>query len=77
MLTCVSPKDEDVTGLSVFSRRDGTIRHFYSGELSGFLADPGEDSRGAPDLDPLWQTLDYTPEGRGTHWYPKLNCRRS
>jgi len=35
-----------VTGLSVFSRRDGTIRHFYSGELSGFLADP-EKTRGA------------------------------
>ena len=29
--------------------------------------------RGAPDLAPLWNVLDTTPEGRGTDWYPKLN----
>jgi hypothetical protein len=27
---------------------------------------------GAPDLMPLWTSLDATPEGRGTNWYPKL-----
>lgn len=21
---------------------------------------------------PLWNILDYTPEGRGEHWYPKV-----
>jgi predicted dithiol-disulfide oxidoreductase (DUF899 family) len=35
-------------------------------------ADPGQDPRGAPDLDPLWTMSDTTPEGRGTDWYPKL-----
>jgi predicted dithiol-disulfide oxidoreductase (DUF899 family) len=45
---------------------------FYSGEMSGEMADPGQDPRGAPDLDPLWQMFDYTPAGRGTDWYPKL-----
>jgi predicted dithiol-disulfide oxidoreductase (DUF899 family) len=69
----VSPKDEDVPGFSVFHRRDGTIRHFYSGEMSGSMKDPGQDPRGAPDLDPLWLLLDLTPEGRGTDWYPKLD----
>jgi predicted dithiol-disulfide oxidoreductase (DUF899 family) len=71
--TYVSPEDADVPGFSVFSRSDANIRHFYSGEMSGTMADPGEDPRGAPDLDPLWLMLDLTPEGRGTDWYPKLD----
>jgi hypothetical protein len=40
------------------------------------MAGPGQDPRGAPDLDPLWLMLDLTPEGRGTHWYPNLNYRQ-
>lgn len=36
------------------------------------LADPGQDSYGAPDPTPLWTILDLTPGGRGTDWYPKL-----
>lgn len=70
--TYVNADDADVPGFSVFMKRDGTIRHFYSGEMSGAMADPGQDPRGAPDLDPLWLMLDITPEGRGTDWYPKL-----
>ena len=68
----VSAGDADVPGFNVFSRRDGTIRHFWSGEMGGTTADPGQDPRGAPDLMPLWTILDATPEGRGTDWYPKL-----
>jgi predicted dithiol-disulfide oxidoreductase (DUF899 family) len=68
----VSADDADMPGYSVFTRRDGTIRHFWSGEMSGAMADPGQDPRGAPDIDPLWTILDTTPEGRGTNWYPKL-----
>jgi predicted dithiol-disulfide oxidoreductase (DUF899 family) len=71
--TYVNPEDADVPGFSVFSRRDGIIRHFYSAEMSGAMADPGQDPRGAPDLDSLWLMLDLTPEGRGTDWYPKLD----
>ena len=40
--------------------------------MGGTTADPGQDPRGAPDLAPLWNILDMTPEGRGTDWYPKL-----
>lgn len=68
----VSAEDADVPGYSVFTQRDGTIRHFWSGEMSGTMADPQQDPRGAPDFDPLWTILDTTPEGRGTDWYPKL-----
>ncbi|HMF79475.1 MAG TPA: DUF899 family protein [Bryobacteraceae bacterium] len=71
--TYVNPEDADVPGFSVFSRRDGSTRHFYSGEMSGTMADSGQDPRGGPDLDPLWLMLDLTPEGRGTDWYPKLD----
>jgi predicted dithiol-disulfide oxidoreductase (DUF899 family) len=70
--TYVNPEDGDVPGFSVFTRRNGKIFHRYSGEMSAAMADPGQDPRGAPDLDPLWLMLDLTPEGRGTDWYPKL-----
>jgi predicted dithiol-disulfide oxidoreductase (DUF899 family) len=70
--TYVNPDDADVPGFSVFIRRNGAVLHYYSGEMSGAMADPGQDPRGAPDLDPLWLMLDLTPEGRGTDWYPKL-----
>jgi predicted dithiol-disulfide oxidoreductase (DUF899 family) len=71
--TYVNPDDADVPGLSVFIRRNGKIFHYYSGEMSAAMADPGQDPRGGPDLDPLWLMLDLTPEGRGTDWYPKLH----
>jgi predicted dithiol-disulfide oxidoreductase (DUF899 family) len=63
----------DDAAFAVFTRRDGTIRHFWSGEMGGESADPGQDPRGAPDLMPLWTILDATPEGRGSDWYPKLD----
>jgi predicted dithiol-disulfide oxidoreductase (DUF899 family) len=68
----VSAEDADAPGYNVFTRRDGTIRHFWSGEMGPKAADPGQDPRGAPDIDPLWTILDTTPEGRGGNWYPKL-----
>ena len=68
----VSATDADMPGYSVFTRRDGVIRHFWSGEMGQTMADPGQDPRGAPDFDPLWTLLDTTPEGRGKDWYPKL-----
>ncbi|OOG38090.1 DUF899 family protein [Rhodanobacter sp. C05] len=63
----------DDAAFTVFTRRDGSIRHFWSGEMGSESADPGQDARGAPDLMPLWTILDVTPEGRGVDWYPKLN----
>ncbi|MEA1672135.1 DUF899 family protein [Nitrospirillum sp. BR 11163] len=63
----------EIPALNVFTRRDGTIRHFWSGEMTGATADPGQDPRGAPDPAPLWMVLDCTPGGRPPHWYPKLD----
>jgi predicted dithiol-disulfide oxidoreductase (DUF899 family) len=75
--TYVNADDADVPGFSVFTRREGIIRHFYSSEMNGPMADPRQDPRGAPDLDPLWLMLDLTQEGRGTDWYPKLDYMRN
>ena len=69
----VLPDGSEIPAYNVFSRRDGTIRHFWSGEMTGQTADPGQDPRGAPDFGPLWTVLDTTPEGRGGDWYPKLD----
>ncbi len=67
------PDGSEVPAFNIFTRRDGIIRHFWSGEMTGDSTDPGQDPRGAPDLTPLWNVLDMTPEGRGTDWYPKLD----
>jgi len=67
------PDGSEIPAFNVFTRRDGTIRHFWSGEMTGSTADPGQDPRGAPDPAPLWMVLDSTPEGRGGDWYPKLD----
>ncbi|MFZ5736913.1 MAG: DUF899 family protein [Pseudomonadota bacterium] len=68
----ITPDGDEVPAFNVFTRRDGTIRHFWGGEMTGATADPGQDPRGAPDLMPLWTIFDATPEGRGTDWYPRL-----
>jgi predicted dithiol-disulfide oxidoreductase (DUF899 family) len=68
----LAPDGGDIPQLLVFSRRDGTIRLFWAGEMDDDTADPGQDPRGAPDLMPLWTILDSTPEGRGADWYPSL-----
>jgi len=64
---------DEIPAFHVFTRRDGTVRHFWGGEMSGETADPGQDPRGAPDPGPLWTLLDETPEGRPPEWYPKLS----
>jgi predicted dithiol-disulfide oxidoreductase (DUF899 family) len=66
------PDGSEYPALVVYRRDGGAVRLFWAGELSGAMADPGQDPRGAPDLAPLWNILDLVPEGRGANWYPKL-----
>jgi predicted dithiol-disulfide oxidoreductase (DUF899 family) len=68
----VSADDADMPAYNVFTRRDGAIRHFWGDEITGEMSDPGQDPRGAVEIDPLWSLLDTTPDGRGTDWYPQL-----
>jgi predicted dithiol-disulfide oxidoreductase (DUF899 family) len=59
--------------LNVFARRDGRVHHFYNTELLyAPAAEKGQDGRHIDLIWPLWNMLDYTPEGRGTDWYPRL-----
>ena len=58
--------------ISVFSRdANGELRHFYSGHP--WLGD-GVKERGIDELNPIWNFLDLTPEGRGT-FYASLEYR--
>ncbi len=59
--------------LVVFRRDGDEVRLFWASEMTGDMADPGQDPRDAPDIASLWSVLDLTPEGRGTDWYPKLS----
>ncbi|CAA9545267.1 MAG: Uncharacterized protein conserved in bacteria [uncultured Thermomicrobiales bacterium] len=68
----VGDRHADMPAYTVFTRKDGVIRHFYSAEANMEMADPGQDPHDAPDMNPLWVILDTTPEGRGTDWYPQL-----
>lgn len=58
---------------TVFVRRDGRIRHFWSSELAFAAADPGEHPRHVDFMWPLWNILDLTPGGRGTGFHPRLD----
>ena len=57
--------------LNVF-RRDKTIRHLYATEMLHAKPEAGQDPRHIDIIWPLWNLLDFTPEGRGKDWYPKL-----
>ena len=70
----VQPDGSEGGVLSVFTRRDGTLRHFWSNEMTQEIADPGQDVRGVLETyAPLWHVLDTTPEGRDPDWYPSLS----
>jgi len=61
--------------LNVFIRRKGKVRHFYGTELLFAKSVPGQNARHVDPLWSLWNLLDFTPEGRGKDWYPKLDYR--
>ena len=62
-----------IPSLNVFVRRDGKIRHAYNTELLFGPKDPGMDHRHVDMIWPLWNLFDFTPDGRGANWYPKLS----
>ncbi len=61
----------DMPILNVFRRNGGTIRHFWGSELLYVPPEAGQAYRHNDLLDPLWNMLDVTPEGRGD-FHPKL-----
>jgi len=63
---------DQMPALNVFTRRAGRIHHTYCTELMFAPSDPGQDPRHVDLIWPLWNLFDYTPEGRGTNWNPRL-----
>jgi predicted dithiol-disulfide oxidoreductase (DUF899 family) len=49
---------------SVFTKRDGVIRHFWSSELMSAAADEGQQPRHVDFMWPFWSMQDRTPGGR-------------
>ena len=68
-----SPEGKQQPSLNVFVRRDGAIHHFYHTELLFAPTEPGQDKRHVDLIWPVWNLFDFTPEGRGEKWYPKLS----
>jgi len=67
-----TPDGSQLPMLNVFVRRDGAIHHTYATEMLFAPFGGGRDSRHIDMIWPLWNLLDFTPEGRGTDWRPKL-----
>jgi predicted dithiol-disulfide oxidoreductase (DUF899 family) len=59
--------------LNVFHRDRGVIRHFWGSELFYAPTDPGQDPRHVGTLEPVWNLLDLTPEGRPSDWDEQLS----
>jgi predicted dithiol-disulfide oxidoreductase (DUF899 family) len=57
----------------MWQRRGDTVNLFWAAEGGTETADPGFDAHLSPDPTPLWTILDWTPGGRGTDRYPKLD----
>jgi predicted dithiol-disulfide oxidoreductase (DUF899 family) len=59
--------------LNVFHRDGDAIRHFWGSELLYAPADPGQDPRHVGTLEPIWNLLDLTREGRPIDWDEQLS----
>jgi predicted dithiol-disulfide oxidoreductase (DUF899 family) len=68
-----TPEGSQRPMLNVFHRDGGTMRHFWGSELFYAPTDPGQDPRHVGTLEPLWNLLDLTPEGRPTDWDEQLS----
>jgi len=64
-------RGNDSSMMNVFRRDGDVVRHFWGSELFYAKSDPGEDDRGVDLLNPVFNMLDLTPEGRGD-FYTKL-----
>jgi predicted dithiol-disulfide oxidoreductase (DUF899 family) len=58
--------------LNVFVKRDGRVLHAYATELLFAKEESGQNARHIDAIWPLWNLFDFTPEGRGQTWYPRL-----
>jgi predicted dithiol-disulfide oxidoreductase (DUF899 family) len=64
---------DQMPALNVFVRRGDKVYHTYCTELLFAKSEPGQDGRHVDSIWPLWNLFDFTPEGRGEKWIPKLS----
>jgi predicted dithiol-disulfide oxidoreductase (DUF899 family) len=65
-------KGNQVPILNVFTKAPDGVYHTYATELLFAPSDPGQNNRHVDTIWPIWNMFDFTPEGRGTDWYPKF-----
>lgn len=70
----IDGEEWDMPILNVFRRDGKTVRHFWGSELLYVPPEPGQEYRHNDLLDPVWNMLDVTPEGRGD-FAPQLEYR--
>jgi predicted dithiol-disulfide oxidoreductase (DUF899 family) len=68
-----TPEGDQRPMLNVFHRDGDVIRHFWGSELFYAPTEPGQDPRHVGTLEPLWNLLDLTPEGRPADWDEQLS----
>jgi predicted dithiol-disulfide oxidoreductase (DUF899 family) len=59
--------------LNVFERDGDTVRHFWASELFYAPTDGDQDPRHVGVLEPVWNMLDLTREGRPSDWDEQLS----
>lgn len=68
-----TPEGEQRPMLNVFHRDGDGIRHFWGSELFYAPTDADQDPRHIGTLEPFWNLLDLTPEGRPAIWDEQLS----
>jgi predicted dithiol-disulfide oxidoreductase (DUF899 family) len=66
------PERGQMPSLNVFVKRADKIHHFYQTELLFMPPDKGQNERHLDMAWTLWNLLDFTPDGRGTEWFPQI-----
>jgi predicted dithiol-disulfide oxidoreductase (DUF899 family) len=59
--------------LNVFHHDGDAVRHFWASELFYAPSEPGQDPRHVGTIEPVWNLLDLTREGRPTYWDEQLS----
>ena len=67
-----APNGAQIPMINVFRRDGDVIRHFWSSEMFFAENEDGQHPRHVDMAFPLWNLLDYTPEGRPADFFPQL-----
>ena len=68
-----TPDGHQMPALNVFAKDQKRVLHNYNAELLYQARKGNMDARHVDLMWPLWNLFDFTPDGRGTDWYPRLS----